>query len=418
MEILVFLLDGIIGWCVMRVGNWFALEDFRRARNAHWTERARVLWPVRRGAYASQYVIPAIVGLSQPALFGIPTWVNVLGCFTCFLGAVLGSIHVDRLTNQSLEWREWLTVNLPTRMFYFLFGATHIVALQLMPEQVGTDMLWVTLGFFVTLVLLFGIWRLLAVQVVQSLQLPDDRLRSILNEVASGMAQTSPVVYRLKSRAPQAHALPLQGELWVTDGLLSLCTDLEIAAIMRHEMAHLTETRATTALRIVGAVAFAPLIFIHPVEHWLGGGGTFLLVTPVWLIAILWQRMQKRREVRADNVAVESETERGLYAQALCKIYEHSLTPAVNASLGVSHLDLYDRMRSAGIEPDFARPERPHRISWGSVISWGVLCFAVILMLLSKHISESRPWFQEHLHKQDVDTTIVAPERKNFGASD
>src|SRR5437879_4844368 len=76
--------------------NWLALKPWRRAAIQHWTERARLLFPVRRAASSNLWVLPAVltlgVWLTWP--WESPHWMLLL--VASAFGAVIGTIPMDR----------------------------------------------------------------------------------------------------------------------------------------------------------------------------------------------------------------------------------------------------------------------------------------------------------------------------------
>jgi hypothetical protein len=86
-------------------------------------------------------------------------------------------------------------------------------------------------------------------------------------------------------------------------------------------------------------------------------------------------------EITADKTAVMLEDQPGMYARALEKLAQKNLTPAVIDSNNRAHPHLYDRMLSAGLQPDFERP-RPAD-SWSNIyiitwIAFGLLIFRLL----------------------------------------
>jgi hypothetical protein len=70
----VFFLSAIIhliaAGLMTALANWAGLISWRRAAKAHWTERARLLWPVRFTAGINVFLIPVI--LNQAHWFFFP----------------------------------------------------------------------------------------------------------------------------------------------------------------------------------------------------------------------------------------------------------------------------------------------------------------------------------------------------------
>jgi len=172
-------------------------------------------------------------------------------------------------------------------------------------------------------------------------------------------------------------------ELVFCDRLLELCDDDEVAAICDHELAHLKESKAVLALRIVGSFAATPLVFIVPcAQHW-GIWGLFPPLLTTLLLLVLVKKISRRMENKADHVAHKEQAGEGVYARALEKLYRENQTPAVAFNNRQVHPHLYDRMLSAGITPDYPRPQKPKKftwIGWVFIVLWSIVFVAMIFL--------------------------------------
>ena len=112
------------------------------------------------------------------------------------------------------------------------------------------------------------------------------------------------------------------------------------------------------------------LVFLEDPER----GLPFLALCPVIMIGFKFLgRRRRRMEVRADVFGSRVLEDKGIYAQALAKLYQANEMPAVMPRKRMAHPHLYDRMLVAGVSPDFPRSDRPAR--WGTWV--GVLLVAV-----------------------------------------
>ena len=57
------------GWLMAVAANWVGLIRWRRAVAAHWTERARLLYPARVTAVLNMFLIPGILSQLHLAFF-------------------------------------------------------------------------------------------------------------------------------------------------------------------------------------------------------------------------------------------------------------------------------------------------------------------------------------------------------------
>src|SRR5262245_30407121 len=88
--------------------NWIALIPFRRAREQHWTERARKLHPARAGAIVGIWLLPTNLVLMQHVLWpdNAPPW--TLAAFVSCVGAMLATCLFDRQVFPWLSWKDLL----------------------------------------------------------------------------------------------------------------------------------------------------------------------------------------------------------------------------------------------------------------------------------------------------------------------
>jgi Zn-dependent protease with chaperone function len=113
----------------------------------------------------------------------------------------------------------------------------------------------------------------------------------------------------------------------------------------------------------LGSLAIFPLIFFTPLIHLFGPFGFCLPYLLMFGILRYSKWLSQRMEKRADYLALKEQTNEGVYARALEKLYRENLSPAVNVNNRQTHPHLYDRMLAAGITPDFPRPASPKRLT-------------------------------------------------------
>jgi hypothetical protein len=82
-----------------------------------------------------------------------------------------------------------------------------------------------------------------------------------------------------------------------------------------------------------------------------GGAATYYVVH--WAV----RRVSVAKETAADVAGLADEQDAGDYARGLLALYEANLLPATTK--GGTHPSLHDRLRKAGLEPDFERPKPP-----------------------------------------------------------
>jgi tetratricopeptide (TPR) repeat protein len=368
--------------CLMAaLANWAGLIPWRRTAGAHWTERARLLWPVRFTAGINVFLIPVILSQAHWLLFPETAQWWICDGIASFLGALLGCYPFDREIFPQLDFRNWWHQVIALWGIRFGIWVALIAACVLMPENFGSKMLLVAGGY---LALHFAIqWGLFLkyLRWVKFLKPAEERLQQIVNLTAIRMNVAVRATWQFGGPLANAFAVPTTHELVFSKRLLEICTDEEISTICAHELAHLKESKTVLAGRLLGSLMLFPLIFITPSIHHFGATGFFLPYLGLIIIAKSARWLSHRMEKRADQIALTEQTNEGIYASALEKLYRESQIPAVNVNNRQTHPHLYDRMLAARITPDYPRPTKPRRLTlfgWLYVfLVGGVIALAV-----------------------------------------
>lgn len=306
----------------------------------------------------------------------------ILNGVAAFLGALAGGFGFDRELYPAMSLRSWFHHALAGWGLRLGLWAGLIAAVVCMPPDFGWGMIGVIVAY---LAVHFAVqWGLVFryLRWVNFMYPAGDRLRRIVNETSARTAVNVRATWELEGVQALAFASTTTGELILSRRLLEICSDEEIAAISAHEMAHLAESKWVLAGRLLGSLAFFPLIFVSPLIHWLGVMGIcipFLAMLAISRFA-LW--FSQRMEKRADSAAVASQAGDGVYAVALEKIYRENLLPAVNPDERQSHPHLYDRMVAAGITPDYPRPEKPRKTTRVGTVIWCALGIVIALQIM------------------------------------
>jgi Zn-dependent protease with chaperone function len=360
--------------------NWLAAIPWRKAALAHWTERARLLWPVRKSGGTNVLLIPLCLAFAEVAARQVTLTGAIVPAIAGFLGAIFGTFPLDRETRPQFTFRSWLRLVTVIWALRLVFVAVFVAGGVLMPEEPGIAM--TAIGGGVLLFLVAWNWGLFMrfLRAIGMLQAPDERLRGIVAGTARRMGVREPVTWLLDVPLARAAAQTRTGELMFSTRLLEISSDEEVSAICAHELAHLTESKSVLAGRIAGSMTLYPVIFARPAVHFgLSGVGT--LVGLVVLSMVLKRKLSRRMEKRADKIATENQGVEGVYARALEKLYCDSLIPAVSSSNRQMHPHLYDRMLAAGIQPEYPRPAKPGIMAWPSLLLWAayVILFGLAL---------------------------------------
>lgn len=401
MEIIVITSCFLATFLVLALLNWVEFIPWRKSAGAHWTERTRILWPIRKSHAIFNLYVPLLVAacslfISETTRLNLaPRWL------AAFVGAVGAGWFVARQLHPEIRIRLWLhdvAIGWILRLgiWLVLFGIG-----MSMPKEFSLRT-WLTL---VGVVILIVAWSYLAIHLLRLLGVikpPGERLKKIVADCTRDGGPRVKHLWQAGGVAANAFALPLTGTLLFYDRLLEILTDEEVAAVCSHELGHLSESKSVIFGRYLGAMAFLPMLLFRPVlELWEFAG-----VVVLFLLVILWSRLARklahRMEIRADQAASQSQANEGVYATALEKIYRANHLPAVMTGKSISHPNLYDRMLSAGKPPEFSEPRKPESYT---LMGWFILIaapFTLVWILLDsfeKRPSKQRRFDRPRIHQ-------------------
>lgn len=163
------------------------------------------------------------------------------------------------------------------------------------------------------------------------------RLASIVDELAPKFGLESPRLAIVPSSQPNAFATGRDARHAVvaaTEGLLRLCDDRELKAVLAHELAHVKDRDIlvmTFAATIAGAISYLSQAFLFSEMFGGGSGGGnrggngFLLALAAAITApiaalLLQLAISRSRELRADEIGATTIRDPGALADALQKI--------------------------------------------------------------------------------------------------
>jgi Zn-dependent protease with chaperone function len=356
------------------LGLFVALRRWSRARQAHWSERARLAMPARRIGRLCFVciVVPLVLVLevSTRRIEVLPVVItDFLMCAAGYIGVMQSRLAWEFAVNPALV----RTPQTLSAIWIFrasligILGVFGFVLFGLVSYTEGAAAWAVAaLGVLGTgIYLSWGwVWLLRRLKLLRPAM---PRLLQIVSAAARRVDARSPVADELA--LPVVNALAFVGtrSIAVTDPALAVLSDDELATVCAHELAHLGEPRWMKATRlangfIAGALVAAPsaclILFRDPIGAvivWAFVGAEVLL----FAYLLIFVRLFRRMEVRADAVARAAEPAPGTYARALEKIYEANLVPVVVSSRRHRYPELYDRLVQAGAPPDYPRPEAP-----------------------------------------------------------
>jgi Zn-dependent protease with chaperone function len=382
----------LIGAAVLAAGvtlvtNWLALIPWRRSKTKHWSEQARVLFPVRTAATSNHWFVPATLTLAVLLIWPETSALWAFVGMVAALGVMAGTVPMDhevfpRIPVRDL-WRQAAIGCLMRFLIWFVF----IGAVALMPDEFNL-LAWAIGGAVLGLWVIWSRGGLIWMGRKLGLFLPaPERLRKIATDTASKMNVPFREVWLMRVPLAQAFAMPGTRELLFTERLLELLPDDEVAAICAHELAHLTESRPARYSRSIQLLMFLPWLFFNPLMHSFGLIAFFGLLANTMAVPRIYRKISRKLESRADQMAKSNEGDAGTYARALTRLYEDGLLPAVSPKNRTTHPHLYDRILAAGVTPDFPRPAAAASMAWhGHLFSITLgLLFAAFAMRLIMH---------------------------------
>jgi len=376
------------------VTNWFALQLWRRSKGAHWTEQARVVFPVFVAARSNIMVVPGILVLAVLLLWPNSAQLWLFTGIVSILGAYIGTLSISHEVFPRIPFIDLVRQAVIDFLLKSIIWLIFICAVVFMPRQFNRQAWEIAVSVVALRVMwaqggLVGCGRALGLFVAAP-----ERLSTIAADMSAKMRIPYRAIFLMRSPMAQAFALLGSRELLFTERLLGLLSDTEIASIVAHELAHLSESASTRYSRSILTLVFTPWIFFNPLVHNFGMFGFLGLCMLTILIPKIYRRISLKLESRADRFAVDIETDAGTYARALTKLYEDNLLPAVTGNEQTTHPHLYDRILAAGMTPDFPRPEAAASISWyGRVLGGlaGLLLAIFVITNLEKWSAAVRP---------------------------
>jgi Zn-dependent protease with chaperone function len=375
------------------LGSLIGLPPYRRLpTGAHWVERARLSYPNRVASAINGILIGPISAVSAICCIGPSVGLFHLVCVAglAIVGVMFVAFRVARrIFGPEIRVQDrmrWGTAQLILAGTYL---AVLIIASILMPNTFNTRAIVI---LAIALIILTasacggGLWVLRRMKILVP---ASPHLDAIARESAQRAGIDLRGVFELKASVANAAAFPTLRWVILTSRALNVLTDAQVSAVLGHELAHLSESRAMTLMRVVSSVQFYfAIVLVHPIIGEFGITGVAALMVITMLLFIIARRLMRRMEEHADKAGKMHEEEQGAYALALEKLYESNLMPAVMGSRRQIHPHLYDRMVSAGVTPSYPRPAPPPRLpkylNIGTAVLTAVLLYALSFSLLPR----------------------------------
>ncbi len=384
-RVVFLLISACLSAGTMLLAMQLSLGPWRRSAGQHWTERARLLASARQanGSIIIGFLVTAVVAWKHWFPGGNPA----AAVMAVLVGLMLGGYPSVREYLPRTTFWPWLrrvTVTLATTLG--MFGPV-IWLMITMPKTMDAEAwTWACAGIAWVLIVQTGIWIPLSEKLFPSCKNHPGRPR------LERAVQAATAVSGVKPRhvwlddSPLANAMALfyVRAVLATTRLMEVLNDEELHIVLLHEMAHLRESRAVRALRLLGTAPWLLMIFINPIIHQWRGFGVLGLMLVLMGVQRIVRKLSVRMEEQADRASVADSTDPKVYARALEKIYEANQTPAVLRGKVHTHPHLYDRLLQAGLEPDYPRPAPPPLMAWPGWIGMAVPAGYVAWVLVER----------------------------------
>lgn len=328
------------------------LRPLRRIGDAHWTEQARRLHPVRLAAGGMVLTVPTSLALGLELLASPPSHWLLVAFLLGLAGGHLALWPLERHEHPDSRFVPFVRRLAPHLVGVLASWGAFTAAVLYSPESFGPA----SLACFAASIAV-GWWvgarrRQAAVGGGDARPVPP-----VLAALVARLAQESGTRVRevvlFESRAAAAAADVLSGRLLFTTTLVGALPEPELAAVVAHELAHLREPRSVVGLRIAAGLWLHPWTFARAALHAFGHVGFGVLVLGSLALVFGAARLSRWLEYRADRSGYAVASDPAAFARALVTIHRLNLVPVRMERSTASHPDLCDRLTAAGMQPDF-----------------------------------------------------------------
>ena len=410
------LVGGVLAWALARLSLRLAIPKIRPPAqpapiapqgapfrepytdpSVHWMERARLLWGPRWLAATNLVVIPLALGalttmFTGPLSFGGPMVLLGLVALASLVGPfVVRRQYENRLRHVDWSYGFWLKSLLASSLLrgpHVIVALTVGIAMHDRLDARAAALVALAAPVIVALSLGAGISLAKALGLARG---ASERAQRLTEKLAARMGHRPREVLETPIAAANVYTYPAAGCVLVTTPLLDVLDDDEATSMIAHGAAHLTESRARSALRgLLACVMLSPFMLARPLVH--HGIATFYgALLGALVVGALLGRALRYDFKGADEAARASEGDAGTYARALAKVYESNLVPAVLAQKNPARPHLYDRMLDAGMTPDHPRPAAPSSKRAVASMLFTLIASAATLGALRAYLVADRP---------------------------
>lgn len=381
----------VFSFIVTRIAQRITVGSIRALENTHWTVRASAIYPYRMTHAGLMVALPSafVFGYGHLGAWNLPfsyPFFVVVSVLIIWCGVACAA-STDRLGvarhNGLFVW--WFRLRLQFAVG-FIVPLVIVVCMSITRQWPMT--LFCVASFAMVNLSIWGSGLLLG-RMLGYLRFASGRVVDVVRQACLLTRQKLPRVYVFNAACANAFAIPMAQTLLVTNRLVALLDDAQLAAIIHHELAHLSESRWMKWLRLFLAnLVFGPLIVCSALMAQWGYWGLVMALVicffGLWLSAVFSRRMERRADAMSAAACNPS-----CYAMALEKLYEDNLVPVVISSRFKQHPDLYDRMVDVGVTPTYPRPPAPSMRRHRLAEAWTV-CACVLMVIGSLSLRQYR----------------------------
>lgn len=369
-----------VSFLATTVSNTIALYPFLKSSNKHWTEKARRAFPARLTAIINPFLLAACFGAyGWLSYTSSPLSYLFVGAASAYVAGLIFWVYVERrILNRKLKISDLIKSHICI-WFLFYYPVWILIFLLLLPSKLTSE------GFFLYGVIFF-MYCFLALggsfMIAKFLGLAESgspRLEKLIKEASKEIGVAPRRVYQISWVMVNALVYPLTKMLVVSKAAMNTLNDEELKAILKHELGHISEPFSIILVRMTGLFFLFMLFSMKQIY------GTYGIVTVVFTLLTAFlgitflNYLAQKMEKRADVVAKTGDN--GTYAKTLEKVYRLNMLPAVNNNRKSPHPDLYDRMKDAGVSPDYLRPKPPSRFLTSIALLVSLLIFSIFTLI-------------------------------------
>jgi Zn-dependent protease with chaperone function len=352
---------------------WLVLCLGRYRRDKHWTQNARPVFTARL-IVATQLLVLTAAAL----VFLIDLEPLLLPRIASLAAVVLGWYAASWLVGRALK-RQY---DFPSPVIAFeaqRYLVLHLSMWGALVLPVLTCGLPLTLRLTASILAIVG--TVISIAAATKLMGLLGLLEPLPSYLTTAIRNRAPDVRSAALRTIQANAvaLPFERTILFTTGALQSLTHEGLIAVAHHELSHLREGASVKFLRalprLLALILSVTVALTPPAKAWCG---FLVLFVAVFASQYVLRRVSVTKERIADRYALRHEENEGDYAHALEALHKAFLMPAVLPKRS-THPSLYDRLKSAGVVPDYPRPPAPSK----TPVLWTVMVSVPLMIIIA-----------------------------------